>query len=97
MVCLNIRSYQLSNGLLLLISFVVLILTPPTAAMWSPLSPLPQASIWLTVAKTFLVLVLPPVTFTWPVNQPKQNVWITLANLKAFKRAKYFMLGYSLS
>lgn len=69
----------MSNGLQLLISFVLLVLTPPTAAMWSPLLPLPQASIWLTLAKAFLVLLLPPVTFTLPVYKPKLNVWITLA------------------
>lgn len=81
MVCQNIRNYQASSGLLLLISFVVLVLTPPVAVMGSPLSPLPQGNIWLTLRKAFLVLALPPVTFTWPVNQPKPNVWITLANL----------------
>lgn len=33
------------------------------------------------LAKAFLVLVLFPVTFACPVNQPKTNVGITLANL----------------
>lgn len=70
----------MSNGLPLLISFV-LILTPPTVAMGCSLLPLPQGSIRLRLAKASLELVLPPVTLTWPVNQPKINVWIILANL----------------
>lgn len=33
------------------------------------------------LTKAFLVLMLLSVTLAWPVNQPKTNVWITLANL----------------
>lgn len=33
------------------------------------------------LTKAFLVLMLFSVTFAWPVNQAKTNVWITLANL----------------
>lgn len=41
--------------------------------------PLPHSNIQLMLPKAFLVLVL--LSFTWPINQPKINVCIPLANL----------------
>lgn len=70
MVYLKIMSFQVSNGMPLLMNFIVLVLSSPAVTVGSPLQPVPQGnSIQLTLAKALLVLVLSPVTSTWPVNQ----------------------------